>query len=385
MLEPRTGERTESCLVLGQLADNLGLGAGVRKDIEEVVDNNREISVIDTLNIVDQLAPRLGAHQLIERVAIVLATRAHLSLQKLLLILILTALLVVIKPEFGHQLVNRQRHQTRKDRIAGILGRRGQNRTIEIIDRNVEERVQHRVDRTPLVVAEIVDQQQRGLRVIIDHGENVAAHQRVRHHGRLIVTTIDPRRVVAAHKLAKFIVRLALLVRQHLLDTLVRRIAELDLPADNLLIDRAPLLKRTSRANLRRNASKLGTIVGRSLLSHKLLLVDVLLNREKHLIGIDGLDEVVGNLRSDRLIHNILLLALGDHNDGRGGANLLDSGQGFESRNAGHHLVENYQIVALCRSHLDCVVSIVAGIDLIAFGFEEENVRFQQFDLVINP
>ena len=159
MLEPRTGERTKRSLVLGQLADNLGLGTGVRKDIEEVIDNDREIGVIDTLNIVDQLATRLGTYQLIERIAIILAIGAHLSLQKLLLVLILTALLVVVEPQIWHQLVDRQRHQTRKDRIASILSRCGQNCAVEIIDRNVEKRVQHRVDRTPLVIAEIVDQQ----------------------------------------------------------------------------------------------------------------------------------------------------------------------------------------------------------------------------------
>ena len=207
----------------------------------------------------------------------------------------------------------------------------------------------------------------------------------MRHHRRLLITTIDPRRVVATHKFTKLIVGLALLVRQHLLDTLVRRIAKLDLPAYDLLIDRAPLLERASRAHLRRNTPELGTIIGRSLLGYKLLLMDILLDRQQYLIGIYGFDEVVGNLRADGLIHNILLLALGNHNHRRSGSNLFDSRQCFESRNAGHHLVENDQIVALSRRHLDCVVSIVAGIDLIAFGFEEQYMRFQQLDLVINP
>ena len=385
MFEPRTGERTKCRFVFGQLADNLGLGAGVREDVEEVVDDDREIGIIDTLNIINELSTRLGTHQLIERITVVLATRTHLSLQKLLLVLILAALLVVVEPEFGHQFVDRQRHQARKYRISSILRCRRQDGAIEIIDRNIEKRMQHRVDRTPLIITEIVDQEQRRLRVVVDYGEDVAAHQRVRHHGRLLVATIDPRSVVATHKLAKFVVCLALLVRKHLFDTLVRRVGKLDLPANDLLVDGTPLLERASRAHLRRNATKLSAIIGRSLLSHKLLLMDILLDRQQHLIGVDGFDQIVGDLRSDGLVHNILLLALGDHNHRRGWANLLDAGQGFESGNAGHHLVENDQVVTLGRSHIDCVISIIAGIDLITFGFEEENVRLQQFDLVINP
>ena len=44
--------------------------------------------------------------------------------------------------------------------------------------------------------------------------------------------------------------------------------------------------------------------------------MDILLQGQQDLIGVDGLDEVVGNLLSDGLVHDVLFLALGDHNDG---------------------------------------------------------------------
>ena len=111
----------------------------------------------------------------------------------------------------------------------------------------------------------------------------------------------------------------------------------------------------------------------------------VLLDREQHLIGVDGFDEVVGDLRADGLVHDVLLLALGHHDDGRRGAHLLDLGKGFESRHAGHHFVEDDQVVGSFGSHVDRVVSVVAGVHFIALLFEEQDVGLQEFDLVVHP
>ena len=54
-------------------------------------------------------------------------------------------------------------------------------------------------------------------------------------------------------------------------------------------------------------------------------LVEVLLEGEENLVGIDGLDEVVGYLGTDGLIHYILLFTFGHHDDGDGGVDFLDA------------------------------------------------------------
>jgi len=135
----------------------------------------------------------------------------------------------------------------------------------------------------------------------------------------------------------------------------------------------------------RGDASELRTVVGGGLLGHQLLLVHVLLDREQHLVGVDGFDEVVGDLRAHGLVHDVLLLALGDHDHGGRGAHLLDLGEGFESRHAGHHFVEDDQVVGSFGSHVDRVVSVVAGVHLVPFPLQEQHVGLQQFDFVIDP
>ena len=67
--------------------------------------------------------------------------------------------------------------------------------------------------------------------------------------------------------------------------------------------------------------------------------MDVLLQRQQYLVGIDGLDEVIGNLLADGLVHDVLLLALGDHHDGHLWCNLLNALQGLQATESGHHLV----------------------------------------------
>ena len=67
------------------------------------------------------------------------------------------------------------------------------------------------------------------------------------------------------------------------------------------------------------------------------------------------------------------------------GAHLLDLGKGFESRHAGHHFVEDDQVVGSFGSHVDRVVSVVAGVHFIALLLEEQHVGLQQFDFVVDP
>ena len=113
--------------------------------------------------------------------------------------------------------------------------------------------------------------------------------------------------------------------------------------------------------------------------------MDILLNREQHLIGIYGFDDVVSNLRADGLIHQMLLLALCHHNDGRGGAHILNQRKCLQTGHTGHHLVEDDKVVRVRAHHIDGIVAIVAGINLVTLILQEEDVRLQEFHLVINP
>ena len=298
-------------------------------------------------------------------------------MQKLFFVLVLAALLVVVEPLVGHQLVDGQRHQAGENGIAGVLGRRGQDRAVEIVGRDVVVAAQQGADRAPLVVAEVVDQQQRGLGILVCHREDLRPHERMRHDRGGFVALVDPVVVVPADELAELLIGFVLLVFDDLLDTLVGRIGELDLPVRDPAIDVAPVGEAVGHLECRGEASEFRPVIGCGLFGDQLLGVDVLLDREQHLVGIHGFDEVVGDLRPDGLVHDVLLLALGDHDDRSSGAYFLDFRQGFESCHTRHHLVQDDEVVVALRRHVDRVVSVVAGIDFVTFSPEEKHMGFQ--------
>ena len=207
----------------------------------------------------------------------------------------------------------------------------------------------------------------------------------MRHHGGLGRAAVDPVVVVAAHELREGLVGLALLVGEHLADARVARGLELDLPPRQPAVERAPVGEGLGHLQRRGQPPELRAVVGRGLLRDQLLLVYVLLDRQQHLVGVDRLDEVVGDLRPHGLVHDVLLLALGDHDDGRRRARLLDAGQRLEPRHAGHHLVEDDQVVGALGGHVDGVVAVVAGVHLVAFAFEKEHVGLEQLHFVVDP
>ena len=101
--------------------------------------------------------------------------------------------------------------------------------------------------------------------------------------------------------------------------------AEFQFPAYQSLVNIDPVLPRATVHNLHRQLLKLLLITSLYSLCHDFATMDVLLQRQQYLVGVDGFYQVVGNLLADGLIHNVFFLALGHHNNGNLRGNLLDA------------------------------------------------------------
>ena len=120
-------------------------------------------------------------------------------------------------------------------------------------------------------------------------------------------------------------------------------------------------------------------------LCHYLLAVDILLQREENLVGVDGFDEIVSYLRPYGLVHDVFLFALGYHHHRHCRHQVLDALQGFQSAQSGHHLIEQHE-VKLVLLHLFYGIGTVAhGDDFVTFLFEKHQVGLEQFYLVVSP
>ena len=97
----------------------------------------------------------------------------------------------------------------------------------------------------------------------------------------------------------------------------------------------------------------------------------MLLQREQYLHRIDGLDEVVGYLGADGLVHDVLLFVLRHHDDGSLGLYVLDALERLKSCQTGHHLVEQHEVERLLLTLLDGVHAIAGHDDVVAFLFQQ--------------
>ena len=194
----------------------------------------------------------------------------------------------------------------------------------------------------------------------------------------------SPVHIVAADELCKLEVSLLLLHLQHLPD-LVGRVLELQLPAHEHTVDIDPFPHAPRLAYHHAETTEILLISRLSRLRYYLAMMDILLEREQYLSRIDRLYQIVSNLSTDSLIHDILLLALGHHHHGRRRRNLLNPIQSLQPREPRHILIEQDKVIVGSLAHLQSIVSIRSSIHRIPLLVEKEYMRLQQVYLVIYP
>lgn len=161
--------------------------------------------------------------------------------------------------------------------------------------------------------------------------------------------------------------------------------ASLHFPESQFLIEAHPVVERRCQGYHRGYVGELRTVVNRSLFRHKALGVQVFLYRQEYLVGVDRLDEVVGDVVADSLVHDILLLTLGDHYDGSGRCRLLDALQRLQPGQSRHVLIENDEVEMLRLREFEGIAAVVDGHEVISFGFEEHYVGLEEVNLIIGP
>ena len=106
---------------------------------------------------------------------------------------------------------------------------------------------------------------------------------------------------------------------------------------------------------------------------------------EQELAGADGLDEVVADFAAEGVLHDVFFFAFGDHHDGERGPAEFDLAEGVEAGEAGHLLVEQDEVGQFALELIECVGAGAEGRYAVVALFEEEDVRFEEVDLVVDP
>ena len=111
----------------------------------------------------------------------------------------------------------------------------------------------------------------------------------------------------------------------------------------------------------------------------------VLLQGEEYLLWVDRLDEIVRYFLAYSLVHDVLLLALGDHHDGCLGLYLLDTLQRLKAADARHHLVEKYKVKGLTLTQFRGVKAVIGYYNIVTACLKEYDVGVQMLYLIIYP
>ena len=100
---------------------------------------------------------------------------------------------------------------------------------------------------------------------------------------------------------------------------------------------------------------------------------------------VDGLDEIVGDFRPDSLVHDVFLFALGTHHNGSSGLDVLDLLQGLQSAQSRHHFIEEDEVEGLLPAQLDGIRAIAHRGNLVTFLLQEDDMRLEELNFIIDP
>ena len=240
---------------------------------------------------------------------------------------------------------------------------------------------------SPLVVSEVVYHDEEHLFAAGEQRENLLFEDVWTHCGavsRLHRFGVYPFEIVVLYEFHETVVGFLLLHLQHLVHVALGA-GQFQFPAHQQFINVCPIVSGAAVGYLHRDVLEVLLVTTLGHLCHYLPLVDVLLQSEQYLDGVDRLDEIVGDFRADSLVHDVLLLALGDHHDRGCRLNLFQFLKCFKSANARHHLVEQNEVKSALVALVDGIGAVSHRHHLISFLLKEHDVRTKKLYLVINP
>ncbi|CAI8300035.1 MAG: Uncharacterised protein [Flavobacteriia bacterium] len=199
------------------------------------------------------------------------------------------------------------------------------------------------------------------------------------------IFAFHPIQISVVHKAGEEIIGLSFLHLQDLLHVSVFGLFQRDLPIDQFLVEFHPARPVAYFIEFHSDPSEGLLVVHIGLFVDQSALVQILLQAEQELVRIDRFDQVICDLSADGFLHNVFFLALGDHHHRQSGTDLLDLFQGFQTIHSRHVFVQKDQVVGFAAYLIQGVVPVVHCIDCVVFFAKEDQVGFEQFDLIIHP
>ena len=183
----------------------------------------------------------------------------------------------------------------------------------------------------------------------------------------------------------KLVVGLGMLIFQNFQHAAVARIAQRQMPMAQPAVDFGPFFRVQSPAQLHGQLPELPHVSRLCLLALNPSVVQNFLDRHQDLVGVHRLDQVIADFGTDRLLHDALLLALGDHDDGQLRPLGLDALKRLNAIQARHVFVQEHHVVRVLIHPLKRLHPAVDAGHVVPLLVEEQHVGPEQFDFVVSP
>ena len=384
MFEPGARQGTESLLVAGQLTDDVHLGTRMGEHVDEIVYEHHQVVLQEVVQVIEDPPPLPLVQHLAVSKARPRRETFHLPGKELLLESILVALLLIKTPVLGITPVYLQRHHAGKHGIAGILRHRRQDTAEDLLLLQQEILTDKMIQQTPLIIPQVVHDDHHRLLPFLHPRENPLAEDG-RRENRRVTPAAQPGDILPHDETAELALGLTALVVQHLSHTPRSRVFQLHIPVDQPPVDIGPCLKVTGLHDAAGEISELILITRDRMLLTDTVLLRKLLQRQQQLLGSHRLDQIIRYLRADGLLHQILLLTLGDHHHRQVGDQLLDTQQGVQTAQPRHLLVDEHHIKRLSLHPLQGIHTVGLCLHMISLLTQEKDLRAQQVYLIIHP
>ncbi|MNE49349.1 hypothetical protein D3C80_1438620 [compost metagenome] len=114
-------------------------------------------------------------------------------------------------------------------------------------------------------------------------------------------------------------------------------------------------------------------------------MIEIFLQAQQNLIRIHRLDQIIGNFRTNRFLHDKFLLTFGNHNDRNSRFLFLHFRKGLQTAHTGHIFVQKNNIKIVVLKNIYRIPTVIAGGDTVIFLFQKQDMRFQKINFVVNP
>ncbi len=385
MLEPAFGDAAVRGFVLGQFTDHLHLGARMAQHVHKIVDDGVEAIAHQVVQRIGQFAASSEVRDLVVTELDVLSQPLQLIAEEFFLVRVLAALLLLTDPLSRETLFDLARHYTGEERVACVLRCCGQDAEEHVLLLGAVVLVEDGLQNAPLVQTQVIDEHHEERLAVLEVRRDFRAEELVALQRDVLTLAVHPIHVTIAHVAAEHVVRFLPLAAQDLGHAGVLTALQFKFPSDQVAVQFFPFLHRQPVADAHAQLPELPLVIGVRFLAHQPPSIDMLLEGEQDLVRVHGLDQVIADLAADRILHDVFLLALGDHHHGRLRGKGFDLGERFETGEAGHVLIEQYGAVLLPLHLLHRVDAVVHGIHGVAFLLQEQYVWAQEIDLVVGP